>query len=146
MNFYAKNFSELTNCELYGILKARFQIFVLEQKYLRPDPDGCDPECLHCFLKDGDSVVACLRAQYVDENKKEVKIGRIVTLTHGGGIGKLLMTESLAAIKEKLPFERLFVHSRDTAVGYYEKMGFVPVSDEFDDSGAPHIEMEYKGI
>ena len=145
MKFYAKTFSELTNCELYGILKARFQIFVLEQKYLRPDPDGCDTECLHCFLKDGDSIVACMRAQYTDKSKTEVKIGRIVTLTHGGGIGRLLMTESLAAIKEKMPFTRLFVHSRDTAVGYYEKMGFVTVSDRFDDCGVPHIEMEYRG-
>ena len=145
MNFFSKHFSELTLHELYGILKARFQIFVTEQKYLRPDPDGIDPECLHCFLTDGDTVVACLRAQYVDENKKEVKIGRIVTLTHGGGIGKLLMTESISAIKDKMPFNRLYVHSRDTAVGYYEKMGFVSVSDEFDDCGVPHIEMEYRG-
>ena len=145
MKFFSKHFSELTNNELYGILKARFQIFITEQKYLRLDPDGADTECLHCFLKDGDTVVACMRAQYVDETKKEVKIGRIVTLTHGGGIGRLLMRESLAAIKEKMPFTRLFVHSRDSAIGYYEKMGFVPVSGEFDDCGVPHIEMEYRG-
>lgn len=144
MIFCSKNFSELTNEELYGIMKARFQIFVTEQKYLRLDPDGNDTECLHCFLKDGDTVVACLRAQYTDNDKKEVKIGRIVTLTHGGGIGKLLMTESLAAIKEKMPFDRLFVHSRDSAIGYYEKMGFVVVSEEFDDCGVPHVEMELK--
>ena len=145
MKFFSKHFSELTNNELYGILKARFQIFVTELKYCRLDPDGTDTECLHCFLTDGDTVVACLRAQYVDPTKTEVKIGRIVTITHGGGIGKLLMTESLAAIKEKMPFTRLFVHSRDSAIGYYEKMGFVPVSGEFDDCGVPHIEMEYRG-
>ena len=146
MKFFSKTFSELTNEELYGILKARFQIFVTEQNFLRLDPDGTDTECLHCFIKDGDTVVACMRAQYTDSSKTEVKIGRIVTLVHGGGIGRLLMSESLAAIKEKMPFDRLLVHSKDSAVGYYEKMGFVPVSDEFDDSGVPHIEMEYKGI
>lgn len=145
MIFYAKEFTELTNSELYGILKARFQIFVTEQKYLRLDPDGADPECLHCFIKDGDTVVACLRAQYTDSSKTEVKIGRIVTLNHGGGIGKLLMTESLSAIKEKMPFTRLFVHSQKQAEGYYSKMGFVAVSEKFDDCGVPHIEMEYKG-
>ena len=145
MIFFSKNFSELTLNELYGILKARFQIFVTEQKYLRLDPDGADTECLHCFVKDGDNVVACLRAQYTDSSKTEVKIGRIVTLTHGGGIGRLLMTESLSAIKEKLPFTRLFVHSQKQAEGYYEKMGFVTVSEDFDDCGVPHIEMEYKG-
>ena len=144
MIFFAKNFSELTNKELYGILKARFQIFVTEQKYLRLDPDGNDPDCLHCFLVENDTVVACLRAQYTNKAKKEVKIGRIVTLTHGGGIGKLLMTESISAIKEKMPFNRLFVHSRDSAIGYYEKMGFVTVSESFDDCGVPHVEMELK--
>ena len=145
MIFCAKEFTELTNSELYGILKARFQIFVTEQKYLRPDPDGADPECLHCFLKDGDTVVACLRAQYTNKEQTEVKIGRIVALTHGGGIGRLLMTESLATIKEKMPFNRLYVHSQKQAEGYYKKMGFVTVSEEFDDCGVTHIEMEYKG-
>ena len=144
MIFCAKKFSELTNEELYGILKARFQIFVTEQKYLRLDPDGNDPDCLHFFLTENDTVIACLRAEYTDKNKKEVKIGRIVTLTHGGGIGKHLITESLAAIKAKMPYSRLIVHSRDSAVGFYEKMGFVAVSDEFDDSGVPHVEMELK--
>ena len=110
MIFFAKNFSELTNEELYGILKARFQIFVTEQKFLRLDPDGHDTECLHCFLTENDTVVACLRAEYTDKNKKEVKIGRIVTLTHGGGIGKHLITESLVAIRSSSPFEKLSAH------------------------------------
>lgn len=145
MNFYSKYFDELTNGELYGILQARFQIFVIEQKFLRMDPDGNDRNSLHCFLKDGDKVIACIRAGYTDVNQTEVKIGRVVTLTHGGGIGRRLMEESLRAIKEKMPHRRLFVHSQKQAEGYYTKMGFVTVSEEFDEAGVPHIEMEYRG-
>ena len=145
MNFYSKYFSELTNEELYEIMQARFKIFVLEQNFLRLDPDGLDRDSLHCFLKDGDKVVACIRASYTDENKTEVKIGRVVTLTHGGGIGRLLMAETLKAIHEKMPYRRLFVHSQKQAEGYYAKMGFVTVSEEFEEAGVPHIEMEYRG-
>ena len=143
MIFFSKTFNELTTDELYELLKARFQIFVLEQKIMYQDMDDIDRQCLHCFFKDGDKIVACIRACYTDESKTEVKISRVLTLSHGNGLGKQLMGETIRAIKEKLPYERLIVHSQKQAVGYYKKMGFVEISDEFIQSGIPHIKMQY---
>jgi len=143
MIFYSKTFSELTNSELYGILKARFQIFVLEQNINRQDMDEIDKEALHCFIKENDEVIACIRAHYVDKARKEVKISRVLTLVHGGGVGRRLMEEALIAIKQKMPHNRLFVYAQKQAVGYYKKMGFCAVSEEFTDAGIPHIEMEF---
>ena len=144
MIFISKTFDQLTLNELYGILKARFQIFVLEQKIMYQDMDELDKECLHCFFMEGDSVVACMRAYYTDEAKTEVKIGRVLTLVHGGGLGRRLMDEGLNAIRQRLPHKRLFVHAQKQAAGYYSKMGFVPVSEEFTEAGIPHIEMELR--
>ena len=49
MIFVSKTFDELSTDELYEILKARFQIFTLEQGFMRQDTDDLDRKCLHCF-------------------------------------------------------------------------------------------------
>ena len=40
MEWIFKSFDELTNEELYDILKLRFEVFVIEQNCLDIDPDG----------------------------------------------------------------------------------------------------------
>lgn len=144
MTFIAKHFSELTPAELYEILRARAEIFLLEQGIVEQDLDGIDYDCLHCFLWEDGRAVGTLRAFYTDKEKTKVKIGRVVTLTHGKGHGKLLMEGSLNAIKQQLPYKTLYVHAQTRAAGYYAKFGFSPVGKEFDEAGIPHIEMIYQ--
>ena len=144
MTFIAKHFSELTPAELYEILRARAEIFLLEQGIVEQDLDGVDYDCLHCFLWEDGKAVGTLRAFYSDKEKTKVKIGRVTTLTHGKGHGKLLMEGSLAAICEKMPHDLLYVHAQTQAAGYYERFGFSPVGEEFDEAGIPHIEMIYQ--
>ena len=144
MKFIAKHFSELSPAELYEILRARAEIFLLEQHIVIQDMDGIDYDCLHCFLWEDGKAVGTLRAFYTDEAKTKVKIGRVVTLTHGKGHGKLLMEGALAAIQEKLPYDTLYVHAQTQAAGYYARFGFSPVGEEFDEAGIPHVEMIYK--
>ena len=144
MTFIAKHFSDLTPAELYEILRARAEIFLLEQGIHEQDLDGIDYDCLHCFLWEDGKAVGTLRAFYTDPEKTKVKIGRVVTLTHGKGHGKLLMEGSLHAIKQQLPHKTLYVHAQTRAAGYYAKFGFSPVGEEFDEAGIPHIEMIYQ--
>ncbi len=40
MEWIFKSFDELTNEELYAVLKLRFEVFVIEQNCLDIDPDG----------------------------------------------------------------------------------------------------------
>ncbi len=139
MNFIAKKFDELTVYELYEILKSRSQVFLLEQNIICQDMDGVDCESLHCFLWQDGCVIACLRAYYVNEDT--VKIGRVLTLTHGQGHGRILMNESLRQIKEKMPCKNIIVSSQTQARGYYEKCGFKVISDEYLEEGIPHVKM-----
>ena len=140
MTFIAKFFDELTPRELYEILKSRQEIFLLEQNIICNDLDGLDAGALHCFLLDGERAVACLRAFYTDADT--VKIGRVVTLTHGVGHGRLLMESALSAIKEKMPARRLLVSAQTQAAGYYASFGFKKISGEYDEDGIPHVAME----
>jgi len=142
MNFYAKKFNELTSRELYEILRSRAEIFVVEQSIKYVDMDGIDYDSLHCYIEDGGRVVAYLRAFYDDDGS--VKVGRVLTLRHGRGTGRTLMEKSISAILEKLPTDLIYVNAQQHAVGFYERLGFVGVSDVFYEEKIPHIRMELK--
>lgn len=91
----SKYFGELTTKELYEILKARAEIFVVEQNCVYQDLDGIDYECLHVFYEEEDGkVTAYLRAFFKDDDT--VQMGRVLTLRHGTGLGGRLLKEGIA--------------------------------------------------
>ena len=141
MTFYAKRFDELTTVELYEILRSRYEIFTLEQNIYYQDMDGVDYDSLHCFLVEGGRVVGYLRAYIAEEHADSVKMGRVLSLRHGVGIGTELMERSIEAIKEKLPCNRIYISSQKHAVGFYERFGFSIISDEFLEAGVVHLKM-----
>ena len=49
MKLTSKLFEELTTTELYEILRARFEVFVIEQECVYLDIDGVDYRSLHIF-------------------------------------------------------------------------------------------------
>ena len=142
MNFYAKRFDELSSREIYEILRSRAEIFVVEQKISYVDMDKIDYNSLHCYIEDGGRVKAYLRAFYDSEGS--VKIGRVLTLTHGEGLGREIMVRSIDVIKEKMPAPLIYLNSQEHAVGFYEKFGFEVVSDVFYEEHIPHFRMELK--
>lgn len=141
MQLIYKKFAELNTKELYEILKARAEIFILEQKINYQDMDNIDYDSLHCFFMEDNKVIAYLRAFY-ENNKDTVKIGRVLTLEHGKGIGQELMIQSIEVIKEKMKCQKIVMHAQKHAIGFYEKFGFKTVSDEFLEEGIVHVTME----
>lgn len=140
MNFNAKEFSELSLTELYEIIKSRSEVFLLEQNIVCQDLDDVDYNSLHCFFYDGKRVTAYLRAFYSDENV--ITIGRVLTLEHRKGLGSELMKKSIEEIRKRFPCRKISVHAQKQAMGFYEKLGFYIVSDEFLEEGVIHITME----
>lgn len=57
------------------------------------------------------------------------------------GIGRLMVAESEAEAVRR-GFTRITLHARDTAVPFYEKLGYKPVGDEFIEVSVRHQEME----
>ena len=142
MDFFAKNFDELNTKELYEILKARAGIFLMEQNIHYQDMDGIDYRSLHCFLADNGKICAYLRAFYEDESCGVVKIGRVLTLQHGNGTGKELMSNSIQAIQQRMNCKEICMDAQKHAVGFYKKFGFKEVSDDFLEEGIVHVKME----
>ena len=142
MNFVAKNFGELSLTELYEILKARSQIFILEQNMHCQDMDGIDFEARHFFLEENGKILAYLRAFYTDDSKSVVKIGRVLSITHGVGLGADIMKRAIADIKKNMKCQILSLNSQKSAIRFYEKLGFKTISDEFLEEGVIHLKMQ----
>lgn len=142
MNFVSKEFNELTTKELYEILKSRAEIFVVEQNISYVDMDNADYVSRHFFLEDEGRVVGYLRAFYMDEEKTILKIGRVLSVKHGIGLGTELMNKTLEEIKRDKLCNKIFISAQKHAVPFYREFGFEVVSDEYFEEGIPHLSME----
>ena len=139
MNFIAKTFDQLSVRELYEIVRARQEIFLMEQNIVCRDFDGVDYDALHCFLWEDGKVVAYMRAFMGDD---EIRLGRFLTVRHGEGLGRRLMELSLPVVKAKFNCDKISFHAQRHAEGFYKKLGFKTVSDVFLEEGIEHVEMK----
>lgn len=138
MNFKSKLFNELSVAELYEIVRARQEIFLMEQRIVCRDFDGVDYDALHCFLWENDKVVAYMRA-FMEGG--EIHLGRFLTIRHGEGLGRRLMESALPVIREHFGCEEVSFHAQKHAEGFYLKLGFKTVSDVFLEEGIEHVMM-----
>lgn len=140
MEFKAKRFGELSAAEVYEILKARSAVFMLEQNIRCLDPDGADYDCLHCFFEEnGSEITAYLRA-FQDGGK--IHIGRVLSRTRGQGVGRMIMERGIKAARDAFGNLPVTVDAQKHAEGFYKKIGFETVSDEFLEEGVVHVKME----
>lgn len=140
MKLISKNFDELTTRELYEILKARAEIFVVEQNCVYQDLDDIDYDSHHIFYEESGKVLAYLRAFIKEEGV--VQMGRVLTIKHGIGMGGKLLKAGLQEVREKYNPRKVYIEAQCYAVGYYEREGFQVCSEEFLEDGIPHVQME----
>lgn len=140
MAFVSKTFDELTTRELYEILKARAAVFVVEQSIVYQDMDDLDYDSLHVFSEEAGKVTAYLRAFRTEPGV--VRMGRVLTIQHGKGLGRALLEYALKEIRRSFSPELITIDSQCHAIGFYEKAGFKVCSEEFMEAGIPHVKME----
>ena len=141
--YKAKPFSELTAAEIYEILKARSRVFQFEQNIRYLDEDDVDYDSLHCFFEENGSVTAYLRAYPEDGS---IKIGRVLTVTRGKGLGKRLMELAVISAREHFGDRPIVIDAQKHAEGFYKKLGFVTTSGEFLEEGIVHVKMELRSF
>ena len=140
MNFVSKFFEELTTTELYEIMKARVNVFVVEQNCPYPELDDIDYESLHIYYENAGHVQAYIRA-FVKE-PGTVQMGRVLTVDRGKGLGGTLLKEGLREIRSNFDLQKIYIEAQTYAIGFYEREGFVVCSGEFLEDGIPHVKME----
>lgn len=142
MEFVSKTYEELTKRELYEILKSRAEVFVVDQKCIYQDIDDIDFISRHIFYQEDQKVLGYLRAFYKPDEENAVQVGRVLTLTHGTGLGGKLFTAAMDEIREKMPCRKIVLPAQSHAIGYYEKYGFHIISEEYIEDEIPHVWME----
>ena len=138
---HTKWFYELTTDELYELLKARSEVFVVEQNCVYQDLDGDDQKSLHLWLTAGDRVVAVARVCPAGTHLKEVSIGRVLTTERGKGYGRQMMLRAIDAAVEHFGAKRIEIEAQQYAKAFYERVGFEQSSDTYMLDGIMHIKM-----
>ncbi|MDY2713613.1 MAG: GNAT family N-acetyltransferase [Candidatus Faecivivens sp.] len=145
MKLICKHFNDLTAKELYEILRLRVDVFVVEQKCSYSEVDGKDLDAWHLWFEDEDGIAGYLRLLAPGVSFKEASIGRVIAKKRRCGIGSKLMQAGIEKMKEIYGDTDIRIEAQVYAREFYEKAGFVKVSEEFLDDGIPHIEMLRKG-
>jgi ElaA protein len=143
--FIHKKFEELSVQELYAILKARQDVFVVEQKCAYPDIDGIDPEASHLFtMNEEGKVTSCLRLFWKKDEPHTAQIGRVLTTERGTGLGGKILHEGVRICVEEMKADEIYLEAQTYATGYYAKEGFEIVSEPFEEDGILHVQMRKK--
>lgn len=103
------------------------------------DFDGKDKGLMHFCLYESDKLMAYLRAEKIDDY---LHIGRVCVeeSSRKRGYGAFLM-EKLFEYSKENDIQMIELSAVDTAVGFYERMGFVTKGEFYMEAGAPHIYM-----
>lgn len=143
-----KAYKELTNDELYAILKLRSEVFVVEQNCVYLDLDDEDQRCWHLMGWESGRLVAYLRIIPTGvESETAGSIGRIV-LAHdlrGSGLGHELVNRGIALYNELVGKEHpIVIHAQSQLERFYSRHGFVATSKPFMFEGLLHTIMELR--
>lgn len=90
---------------------------------------------------DEDRILACCILTRFDAERCQLRQMAVHKSQQGKGVGGQLLqfAENLACDRGYL---RMMMHARKTAVGFYEKLGYTVVGDEFDEVTIPHFLMQ----
>jgi ElaA protein len=141
--FKIKNFDEISSIELYKILKARNEVFVVEQDCVYQDCDDKDLKSYHLFLEEEEKVIAYLRILPKGLSYDEISIGRVLVIkeSRGRGLAQKMIVEAIKFIENELNETKIKISAQAYLEKFYKQHGFITVSDVYLEDGIPHIEM-----
>lgn len=90
---------------------------------------------------DGGELQGCVMLHPLSEDKVKLRQMAVEESLQGKGIGRLLVRSAERAANDA-GYRRIVLHARDTAKGFYEKLGYTQTEGTFTEVGIPHIAME----
>lgn len=143
MIFRIASFGELDAATLYGLLKLRVEVFVVEQKAAYADLDGRDtePGTRHLWFERDGSPLAYLRIlSDLEAGGPVARIGRVATARQSRGLG--LAGKLMAAAVDLIGDGPAVLDAQTYVAAFYERYGFKQSGPEYlDDDGIPHVPM-----
>jgi ElaA protein len=142
-----RSFQELANVELYEVLAARQQVFVLEQQCFYNDFDGLDPGAHHLLgwrTVDGKrELAAYLRCLAPGAKYEEISLGRVLTTmaARRSGAGRELLSRGIEYAERQHPGHRIRIGAQQYLEKFYQGFGFATISEPYDEDGIMHVDM-----
>jgi len=138
-----KTFDELTNYELYELLRLRNEVFVIEQKCIFLDQDNKDQKCYHLLGTLNRDLLAYTRIVPAGLSYDYPSIGRVVVSPKGRGkmYGVELMAKSIEVLEGLFGKQTIVIGAQLYLKKFYASFGFEQSSEVYDEDGIDHIEM-----
>lgn len=144
-----KPFDQLSALEVYAMLAARSEVFVVEQQCVYADVDGQDPDAWHLLVYSHSADARPALAGYLrvlqpkKDEDADIRIGRVLTTPafRGIGLGQAMLERTLAHIARQWPHQPIRLHAQAHLQRFYASFGFEPISDVHLEDNIAHIWM-----
>jgi predicted GNAT family N-acyltransferase len=98
-----------------------------------------DSHHVGCFVEG--QLVGCLVLSPVDATQIQMRQVAVSGELEGKGIGRMMVKYS-EELARQLGFHKIVLHARETAVPFYERLGYARIGDRFTEITIPHWAME----
>ncbi|SPF79636.1 GNAT family N-acetyltransferase [Pseudoprimorskyibacter insulae] len=137
MTWQIRETSDLTDAHAL-----RRTVFIEEQAIAEAEEwDDLDDQAIHLVAYQGETPLGTARLL---TSGSTGKIGRICVAkpARGTGLGAALVAEGIQRLAQIPGLTTVRLSAQVYATGFYEKLGFSVISDQYDDAGIPHHDME----
>ena len=107
---------------------------------LKNEDLGMDAEDDIFIAKQGDELIGCLMLHHLDGNTIKFRQMAVYNQWQGKDIGRLLM-ESAEKYATGKGYKEVSLHARKVVSGFYTRLGYKTVGDEFEEVGIAHLLM-----
>jgi len=105
------------------------------------DELAAEDQSQHLACYQGEQLVGCLVLRPLGGGDVQMRQVAVRPDRQRQGIGQALVAHG-EALARQLGFRRIMLHARDTAVPFYQKLGYARRGDVFQELAIPHWEME----
>lgn len=135
---HAATTADLDAVVLYGLLRLRVDVFVVEQACSYPELDGRDLELLTRHLWTADAVGPSAYLRLLDDGE-QARIGRVCTRADARGAG--LAAQLMHSALELCAGRDVVLDAQSHLAGWYARFDFEPAGPEFVEDGIAHTPM-----
>lgn len=137
------SFEALSNTQLYQILRARQEVFIIEQDCNYLDCDGRDILSEHLWISENNELAAYARLLPPGVAYEGSSIGRVLTTKpyRGKGLGKQLMEQAIQLLENQYPQSAIYISAQQYLEKFYSDLGFVSTGVTYLEDDIPHVKM-----
>ena len=143
LNWETNTLHDLSVIDYHHIMALRTSIFVVEQNCPYQDIDDKDLTAFHVYGKIDQNVIAVCRILPAGISYAEISIGIVaVSMEYRGtNVANDLMHQTIHFIENQWGKKDIRISAQQHLTTFYNRFGFVQVSEMYLEDDIPHVEM-----